>query len=498
VSKDQSPTLSERTAKAGLWTVGGKLFAKGLDFISLLILARFLGATEFGVVAMAMTAVQVVEALSEMPLSAVLLNYQKPTAVMYDTAFTIAILRAIVILVVLSALSWPLSLLYHEPRLIALQCALALAPAMRGLVSQRLVEFARVMDFRRDVALDVMAKAGSLVIATTLAITTHSYWAIAVGTISTTAIMMIASYFFAPQRIRLNLSQWPIFTDMVGWNAAGQVLSALNWQTDKIILPRFVDTATFGRFTSADNLIGIPVQAIILPITRPLFSAFIAVRESDGLGRVYLKACAGIFSLVGLLLLMIAMLSQPIIHLILGSKWAPTAPILTWLAFAGIIALPAVLLPALAMALNRTRVSFIRLMVEFCIKIPLIITLAMTMQLQGVLIGQAISSCVVLMTTMVLVKDLAGLTVTAQLRGLFRPVAAMLPTGFFLFEASKIFSAVDTELFIFLNLSWVCATALMIFAVTNVTLWKLVGSPEACESFAFRMAGRIFQKALKR
>ena len=80
------PPLSERTVRAGLLTTGARLFTKCLDFVTLLILARFLGPAEFGLVAMAMTAVLIVETLSEMPLGAALLNHQKPTESMYDTA----------------------------------------------------------------------------------------------------------------------------------------------------------------------------------------------------------------------------------------------------------------------------------------------------------------------------------------------------------------------------------------------------------------------------
>lgn len=494
MSKSEGRPLSERTATAGAWTVGGKLFGKALDFISLLVLARFLGPADFGVVAMAMTAVQVVEALSELPLSAVLLNVEKPTARMYDTAFSMAVLRSVAIIAVLAALSWPLSVLYHEPRLIALQCLLATAPAMRGLVSQRLVEFARVFDFRRDVALEIFGKAGSLVIATTLAITTHSYWAIAAGTVSTTLVMMIVSYAFAPQRIRFDLSQWRLFADMVGWNAAGQVVSAINWQVDKIVLPRFVDTMTFGRFTSADNLIGMPLQAIIVPLSKPLYTAFVATRARGDTARVYLKAYAGIFSLVGLILLMIAILAHPIVQLILGPKWLETAPILSWLALTAIAMLPSVVLPPLAMALNQTRMVFFNLTVQFMVKVPLIIVLAITMQLQGVLIGHAVASAVAFVTCLLIVRQMANLPVKTQLLALVRPVMAALPTTVFMLLAMNTFSALETPLYLFLNLSWVCTGAAIIFAGSSLALWKMAGCPDGYESLAVRLTGKMIRR----
>lgn len=494
MSKSEARPLSERTARAGAWTVGGKLFGKALDFISLLVLARFLGPADFGVVAMALIAVQVVEALSELPLSAVLLNVEKPTDKMYDTAFSMAVFRSLAIIVVLAALSWPLSILYHEPRLIALQCVLATAPAMRGLVSQRLTEFARVFDFRRNVALDVFGKTGSLVIATTLAITTHSYWAIAAGMVSTTLIMMITSYIFAPQRIRFDFSQWRLFADMVGWNTAGQVVSAINWQVDKMVLPRFVDTMTFGRFTAADNLIGIPLQAIVAPLSGPLYSAFVATRAKEDMARIYLKACAGIFALVGIILLMLAILSQPIIQLILGPKWLETAPILAWLAFTAMAMLPSVVLPSLAMALNQTRMVFVNLMVQFVVKVPLIVVLAATMRLQGVLIGHAIASAVAFVTCLFIVRHLTGLPVKTQLLALVRPVAAMLLAAAFMLLALRIFSAGEPPVYLFLNLGWVCACTGILFAAGNLALWKLAGCPDGYESLAVRLAGKVIRR----
>ncbi|MCR6660124.1 MAG: oligosaccharide flippase family protein [Asticcacaulis sp.] len=494
MTKAHHRPLSERTAHAGIWTVGGKLFAKSLDFISLLVLARFLGPGEFGVVAMAMTAVQIVEALCEMPLGAVLMSIEKPSESMYDTAFTMAVIRSVVTISVLAALSVPLSIFYHEPRLIALQCALAFAPAMRGLVSQRLVEFTRMLDFRRDVALEVFGKIGALIIATTLAVTTGSYWAIAIGTISTTAVMMAVSYLFAPQRLRFTLVHWRMFADMVGWNAAGQVVSAINWQTDKVVLPRFVDTMTFGRFTSADNLIAVPVQAIIVPISRPLFAAFMSVRDTGGIERIYLKASIGIFSLVGPILMMIAFLSHPIIHLILGPRWEETAIILTWLAFAAIALLPTVVLPSLAMAINKTRMAFIRNLAEFSVKVPLILIGAWMFHLQGVLVGHAISSVLVFFSCLVIVKILIGLPVRTQLISLLRPAVAMAPAGLFLYVMAKeVFVPGDPLLYTALSLAWVCASAEIIFVTTNLLLWKLAGCPEGCESLAIRIVKKTLR-----
>lgn len=486
-AKARTP-LSERTVKAGLVTTGGRLFTKCLDFITLLILARFLGPADFGLVAMAMTAVLIVETLSEIPLAAALLNNRQPTEAMYDTALSIAALRALTIVAVLCVMAWPLSILYQEPRLVALQCALSLAPAMRGLLSQKLTEYARVMDFRRDVALDIIAKAGALVIAAILAVATGSYWAIAIGKISSTALAMGASYVLAPQRIRFTLREWHLFSDMLGWNAARQFLSAVNWQADKVVLPRYVDIGTFGQFTWADNLIAVPAQAIIQPITPPLFSAFVMARQADTLSKVYLKATAGVYSIMAPLFLVIGMLSGPIIEVVLGPAWHETAPILSWLAFATAVGYaPTVLLPALAMSLNRTRVAFEKLAIEFCVKVPLIVILTMTMSLNGLLIGHTIAALIGFLVNLLLVGKLIRVSMLTQISSLVRPTLAMVPMAAFMHAAMPFFDTDHNVLHTVINLVWISGFALAIFGATSLALWKSAGCPDSCESLFLRM-----------
>ena len=492
-----STPLAERTVKAGLLTTGGRLFTKSLDLFTLLMLARFLGPAEFGLVAMAMAPVLIVETVCEMPLSAALLNQTQPTETMYDTALTLAALRALTIVLLLVVMAWPLSLLFQEPRLTALLCALSLAPAMRGLVSQRLADYARIMDFRRDVALDVIAKVGALTVASILAIATGSYWAIAIGKISSTALAMIASYVLAPQRIRFTLREWHLFSDMLGWTSARQVLSAINWQADKIVLPRYVDIATFGQFSWADTLISVPAQAILQPITPPLYAAFALARQTGALARVYLKASAGVFTVMAPLFVLIGMLSAPILAVVLGPAWQETAPILTWLAFAAVGYAPTVLLPALAMSLNRTRVAFEKLALEFCVKVPLIIVLTIMLSLKGLLIGHVIAALAGFLINLILVGKLLQLGVFSQIANLARPTISMIPMMLFLISAQGVFDPGDSMLSTVVHLTWISALALTIFAVATLALWRFAGCPDSCEAIILRMARQFIGRTVK-
>jgi O-antigen/teichoic acid export membrane protein len=487
--------LYERTGRAAIWTVGGKLLAKTIDFLSLLVLARFLGPMEFGLVAMAMTSVLVIEAILELPISAVLLTVAEPTDAMFDTAFTLGFIRSLVIFALVGGLAWPLAAFYHEDRIVLLVFVLGAAPAMRGMVSPRMVRFTREMDFRREFVLDVAGKLFSLMAAVALAVTTHSYWAIVIATVSTSTVMMVTSYCLAPQRIRLTLSQWHIFAHMVGWNTATQIVAALNWQTDRFLLPRFIDVAAFGRFSSANDLIAIPIQAVVQPVTRPLVAAFAIARRSEkGLDSIYLKASVGIYTAVAPILVTLASLAEPIVRVVLGQKWIQTAPLITALALVTIGTLPTVAMPALAITLNQMRMTMIRTFLELGIKLPATFIGITMLGLAGAILGRALAMIAVLTGCLFLVKILVGLPVISQLKALIRPSMSLLAMGGVYYFLEKLLLPMTTPLIIALNLVWVILAGGFTYIGTHLILWQMAGRPDGVEHLAIRFSRKYLNK----
>ncbi|MCJ8518617.1 O-antigen/teichoic acid export membrane protein [Pseudorhizobium tarimense] len=188
------------------------------------------------------------------------------------------------------------------------------------------------------------------------------------------------------------------------------------------------------------------------------------------------------------LFLMIAMLAQPIINLVLGSGWRETAPILAWLAFAGAVGYaPTVLLPALAVSLNRARVAFEKLAIEFCVKVPLNVILTMAIGLKGLLIGHAIAALTGFLINLVVVARLTQLGILKQLAALLRPTLALIPMAVFLLTMLPLFEANDSTPKTLFNLVWICGLALAIFAAANLALWKLAGASDSCEALFLRI-----------
>jgi len=475
-----------QTIKAGFWVIGSKLASKLVDFASLLVLARCLGPADFGLVAMAMTTIFIVEAIFELPLSAALIRSAGIGDEILQTAFTLGLLRGLTIGTLLAAISWPIALLYGEPRLVGLICVLALAPVMRGLISPRMVMFARAMNFRPEVMMEVSGKVVAAIVAIAIAISTASYWALVAATVLGPMVMMAASYGMAPMRIRLTLKNWRIFSDLVGWNMLSQLISSMNWQLDRMILPRFVDAHSFGQYTISSDLVSIPFQALLYPLTRPLL-AMLAAGRQDSFGDAYLKVSGGVFLLMSPIFAFMACMAGPLVGLILGEKWADITPVFQALCLIAILRLPGSAMWIFALLLNRLKSVTIRLMVELLAYVPLALAGIALWGIAGAIVAKVGATIIATVTSMVLIRDFAGARIVDQLGVLYRPVISngLAVMSVYYFARAHLF---ETGVIVKLLASG--GLFLTVYLGAAYCLWALVGRPGSFETLAFRMAGR--------
>ncbi|GGC72204.1 lipopolysaccharide biosynthesis protein [Chelatococcus reniformis] len=411
----------KRTASGAALLIAGRMIARMLDFITLLVLARILSPADFGIVAIATTVVVIVEALLELPVGLVLVRLPRVDRADVDTAFTLATLRAITVAATLALLAWPVSAFYGDPRLFALICAIGLAPAARSLCSPRLALFARDLNFKPDFALEVIGKSTSLVVAIGWALLTTSYWALVAGTLAAPLAMIVASYVIAPCRPRLSLRNWRPFASFLGWTSASQLASAINWQCDRLLLARFVTPTQFGQFSMATDLSYMPTQALVVPAMRSVMPGFVTLSaDAQAIRTAYQNAVFAICAIVMPATVGLALLSEPVIRIALSDKWLPAAPILVWMALATIPELLVAPLGALAMALNQTNVLLRRSLAELSIKLPLTAIAAAFYGISGVVLVRVAVSSIICLVSMVLVRKLIALPVRNQLVGPWR------------------------------------------------------------------------------
>ncbi len=474
-----------------------RLIAKSIDFLTLMVLARLLSPAQFGIVAVAMTLIYIVEAVLELPIGQVLVRIEIKRSHL-DTAFTLGVLRGVILAIIVTALAWPFSYFYNDERLIGLIAILSLAPAIRGMLSPRLAVYAQMLNYKRDFAIELSAKVIAFLLSVSAAFIFRDYRALIIGTLATPIVMMILSYVLAPYRPRLSLTEWPEFAQYIGWSTASQLLAALNWQCDRLVLGRYVSRARLGEFSLANDLSYLPEQAIIKPIARPLLAAFALIgSDRQRLDAAYEKSATTILAVGAPIMIGLSLLARPAVELALGGKWLAAIPIIQWLSLTLIPALFIAPLGALAVSLGRPEVAMQQTTGEALVKLPMVFAGAYWFGVFGVVVSRGIAAVITGLISFYLVRKLIGTPVRKQIWSAWRVAVSsvVLATTLFLLRPF-----VDSKISIVLAIEMiaVAGTGMLFYVISLAICWRIAGSPNGLETSVFErirpVAWRIAQR----
>lgn len=468
-----------KIARSSAWSVGGKLGARVIDFVILLVLARILSPDDFGLVAKAMTVILLVESLTETPIIQPILRAAAPDDGFYDTSFTLGLLRSLVLFVVVLAASLPAAAFFDEPRLPLLLGVLALAPMARSLGSPRMADFIRAYNLRPTIEVLIVGKVVAFAAVLPIALATGSYWAIVAGTVFAPFVSSLFSYVRAPYRPRPGLSRWPDFADVVGWNSLNQLFSALNFQIDRILLGHNLPSARLGQYAVSSDLVGVPFQGVLLPLFGPLNVAFARCTTDAERRRAWTKTINATLAIMGPILAGMSVMAAPIIHVILGDRWMDAAPLFAMIAVAALPTALSQVVSPLAIALYRPRLIAHRTMLEFAIKLPAMIVGFHHYGVTGVIVASGTAGLLSSLFALYNVKKLIGLGILLQLRSLYRTVLGILAFTVVVYWLSP--GLDGSRVLIAVELAAVFLLGLGAQASVMICLWLLAGRPQGVE-----------------
>ncbi len=415
--------LSIKTLKSAGWTVSSKLLGRGIDFFTLLILARYLSPSDFGLTALATSLIMIVEMVLEIPLVQALTRLKTLEKKHLDTAFTLGFLRGLLLLVVICGASWPAAAMYDESRLQSLMMALGVSAFMRGLISPGMVYFMRDLSFGRVFFIQVVGKVLAAIIAIALLFNNGGYWAIAGFNVAAAIITCVLSYIVAPYVPAFSLSRFRAFAGFVGWFSLSQLVMALISQMDRVILGGGVNQAVFGRYTMAGDLAVMPTQSLIGPAMQPVMAAFAKFSDDkERLKGAFLKAARVTMLLSAPACLYISLAADEIIALLFDDKWKDAAIFLQLLALTVLPNAYFQPLYSMALAMDRPRVLFNITVIDLVVRTLFTVAGLYLFSIWGVIGARGIVSIIMMGVTIWITYKLIGLRIIDQINNLI-PVA---------------------------------------------------------------------------
>jgi lipopolysaccharide exporter len=383
-------TTTRIAAGAG-WLYGHRWIERLLDFAAVVVLARMLSPDDFGLVAIAASVIAIIEGLSMLGIDKALIRTRDDDRELYDSAWTLAVLRGLASALVMVAIASVL----EDPRIAAVLWTLAWVPVLNGLANPRFVTFERDLVYSRLALLTLAARVLSVAATLAVAFATRSYWALVIGLLVNAGATCALSFVLRPYVPRPSFARVRTLFAFGGWLTLTGAVTALSMETDRIIVGRLLGITEAGLYDMTQRVGVLPTRELLSPLQRLLLPAFSqllgdrprfrgAVRESiNVLASLSLPAAFGF-----------ALVAADFVPLTLGAQWTPIVPLLVVLVpYLGVRATLSMTLPCV-LALGNTRLLFGVSLAYALVHVPVFVAGTILFGLRGAIWGIVLAGVV--------------------------------------------------------------------------------------------------------
>jgi PST family polysaccharide transporter len=354
--------MSERRAFFGALALSGAQLVKlGLQFAVLPVLARILGPSAYGLVALAVPFILLANMVSDAGLGNALVRTRNPSRELESTVFWLSVAVCALLTLLIWALAWPASRMLGEPRLPPILMALSSLLVLSGSLS---VANARIMRERRFwvfAAGEICASAVSAVAAIAAAMAGFGPWSLVVQQLflwAVKAVWVTKAARFRPALVcRPSLAKPHLSFGLHA--AASNVTDFVGKNAPTVIVGAILGVTEVGRYSMAFQLIRLPDSLISGPIYLAMFTAVARMGEDlQGSAALASRGIRGVVGAVAPIFGGLAVVADLIVKLLLGPKWAGAEPVLGLLSPAGFFICFYSIISSVLMGLGHSKSQF--------------------------------------------------------------------------------------------------------------------------------------------
>jgi O-antigen/teichoic acid export membrane protein len=322
---DQSePSLKSRVVKSAVWVFAGKVVGRGLTLIRLLVLARLLTPEDFGLFGIVLLAIATVQTFTKTGFSAALIQRQENTEDYLDTAWTIQVIRGVLLAGILFAVAPLVAWFFEESRAELLLKVMGISVAFGGLSNIGIIFFRKELKFHKQVLFAGSTAVIELIVGVTVAVKLRSVWALVWARLAGTFARLILSYLLHGYRpsLQLKRSRAHSLFNFGKWVLASSVMLFFLRHGDDAIVGKVLGIGALGVYQLAYRISNAPATEICHTISTVTFPAYSQLQSDLArLKRAYLRTFTIIVGIAMPMAAGIIVVSPTFVHVVLGEKW---------------------------------------------------------------------------------------------------------------------------------------------------------------------------------
>jgi O-antigen/teichoic acid export membrane protein len=315
-----------------------------MNALGILILARLLTPADFGIYAVAMSIVMMIDVVRDFGAGTYLVQEPQLTDSVVRSVFTVSLLLSALCMLLLVGLARPIASFYGNAELVGLMPLLGasflLVPF--GVPSIGLLQ--RNMEFGKLAAINLIAYATNLVVTTGLAALGFGYMSLAWATLVCSIVRTVCGIAWCPclWAFRPVLAGWRNIVEFGSYSAASGIVNVFHDNLPQMIVGRMLGFGAVGMLGRAASVCQLPDRLFTSALKQVLLPGLAeSARERGDLKFAYLHALAYMTALQWPILLCLAILANPVVTLLLGPQWLDAAPLVRIMALASLTLFPA-------------------------------------------------------------------------------------------------------------------------------------------------------------
>lgn len=368
------------------WQVAANTVNRVISFAGMLVLARFLGPSVFGLYALTMSVVNSFELFKSMGLDTALIRRKEQFELSADTAFAVIPVLGLVLYCGLALSAGPVARMFHAPELEATMRVLGIAFVCNCFTRVPSAILERRMEFK-DLSIAELVSNGLFpLIAVPLALAGAGVWSLVVAYVVKMLVYMVMVWRHARWMPALRFSP-RIAAEMFAFGKfifLSSVVYFLRMNLDNILVGKYLGVTMLGLYALAFNIANFAADYLGVKVHRVIYSAYSRIDKDEALVSAFLKTLKYLSMVAFPVGVGIMLFGDELVAFAYGPKWLAAGSALKVLALAGIFnTLPVGVMPAF-LTKGKPFLSFLITSGQVVIFIFLIGPAARMMGIQGV------------------------------------------------------------------------------------------------------------------
>ena len=317
-----------------------RVFQQLFGLARLIILARILAPHDFGLMGIALLTMMTLDTFSQTGFQAALIQKNKNIESYLDSAWTVMILRGIVLFGALFLIAPYAAEFFNTLEAKSIIRVMGAAVLLQAFTNIGVIYFQKELEFNKQFIYQLSGTLADFIVSVSAALILRNVWALVFGLLAGNIVRFIVSYLIHPYRPRFSfdLQKAKELFGFGKWALGSSIIMFLIIQGDDGFIGKFLGVTMLGFYQMAYKISNMPATEITHVISQVTFPAYSKIQDNiPKLKEAYLKVLRVTtflsFPVAGL----IFVLAPEFTSVFLGEKWMPMVPAMKVLVFWGLI-----------------------------------------------------------------------------------------------------------------------------------------------------------------